>query len=429
MPIGLLGLTNEKNRISLNNFHNKLKKVNMKIKVLFWAAAFYLGFFLLPNLYNSREENAFSDTIRLREAQNEYHIDEIEDSVVIVPGEFYKRGKLVKSLLGSNYRNLWQQEVKVPVLDMKTIKGGLAPEEFSGGEQTIGIEAEDSLGRVWSIRSVNKDQAQALSGLFQRSILRPMFRDQASSLNPYGSLVASNLAEAIDIHHANPQLYFFPYTPGFGKFNERMAGRLVTLGEEVDEGWSGQPEFDDAASILDTDDMWDRLDSISIPIDTTLYAKSRLFDMLISDWDRHEGNWKWILTEEGENALIEPVPVDRDMALYNFGEGVINKSVSLFLKKFQSFEPEYGSIKGLMHQSKAIDLAILGGMEKEEFIKQAELIQEQLDDQIIEAAFNNYPPDVYALLGQEHISILKQRLEKLPEVAEEFYELIQKEQE
>ena len=399
----------------------------MKIKVLFWAAAFYLGFFLLPNLFNTREEKAFSDTIRLREAQNDYHIEEIEDSVAIVPGKFYKRGKFVKSILGSNYRELWQQEVNVPVLDMRTIHGGLSPEEFSGGQQTIGIEAEDSLGRVWSIRSVNKDQAQALPGFLQRTILRPMFRDQSSSLNPYGSLVVSDLAEAIDIHHPNPQLYFFPYTPGFGKFNERMAGRLVTLVEEVDEGWSGESKFGNAASILDTDEMWQKVDSLNIPIDTTLYARSRLFDMLISDWDRHEGNWKWALNEKGENPVIEPIPVDRDMALYKFGDGVLNKSVLLFLKKFQSFEPEYGSIKGLMFQSEDIDVAILGGIEKEELIKQAEFIQEQLDDETIEAAFENYPSVVYSSLGQEHINILKQRLEKLPKVAAEFYELIQKE--
>jgi len=28
-------------------------------------------------------------------------------------------------------------------------------------------------------------------------------------------------------------------------------------------------------------------------VDQYQYLKSRLFDMLISDWDRHEDNWRW----------------------------------------------------------------------------------------------------------------------------------------
>lgn len=395
-------------------------------KIIISAALLLVGFFILPNIFNKRETMAFSDEIRLSEAKENYSYKTVSDSVEIVPGKFYKRGKFIEWLLGSTYRELWQKEITVPVLDLSEVHGGLTPVEFSGGQQTIGIEAEDNQGRVWSMRSINKDQAKALPGFWQASLLRPLFRDQASSLNPYGALVVPPLAEAIGIYHSNPQLYFFPYNPEYGKYNDRMAGRVFILEEEPDEGWAGSPRFGSPKEILDTDDMLIKLKSGEISIDTLLYARSRLFDMLISDWDRHEGNWKWALSTDGDQPVIEPIPVDRDMAFYNFGDGIINDAALTFIEKFQSFTPEFGSIKGLMHQSEEMDLMILGQLPKEELVKQAEYIQQQLNDEIITEAFKNYPPNVYSFIGQEHERIFKERLEKLPEAAERFYELIQK---
>lgn len=273
----------------------------------------------------------------------------LSDSVEIVPGPFYNRGKFIEFLLGSGNRELWQQNIKTPILDLKNIHGGLSPLEFSGGQQTIGIEARDSIGRIWSLRSVNKDQSKVLSGFWQMSVLRPLFRDQASALNPYASLVVGQLAEAAEIHHTNPKLFLFPYDTTFGKFNTRMAGRLVIMEEEVDEGWSHHPEFGNADSILDTKDMWKVAEFQNVPIDSLFYLRSRLFDMLISDWDRHEGNWKWALHKNADQSILEPIPIDRDMAFYNFGKGVLNQLTLVFFEKFQSFEPDYKNIKGLMH--------------------------------------------------------------------------------
>ncbi|HET7361722.1 MAG TPA: hypothetical protein VFI78_07310, partial [Salinimicrobium sp.] len=65
---------------------------------------FVVGFFILPNVFNKRERIAFSNEIRLKEAKKEYNIKMVSDSVLIVPGPFYKRKELVESLLGSTYR-------------------------------------------------------------------------------------------------------------------------------------------------------------------------------------------------------------------------------------------------------------------------------------------------------------------------------------
>ena len=381
---------------------------------------FLLGFLVLPNVFNSRERKAFSDDVRLDEARARYHVDRVGDSVEVVPGEFYRRGWIIQGLLGSAYRDLWQQKIKVPVI--KLSETGLSPVEFSGGMQTIGIRARDTAGGLWSVRSVNKDQSAALPAFLRPTILRPMFRDQACSLNPYGSLAVAKLAPAIEIHHGNPQLYFVPYDPSLGKYNSRMAGRLVTLMKYVDEGEGVKK---DSLSVLETEDMLHLLNKKEASIDTSLYLRSRLFDMLISDWDRHEGNWKWLLRKQDNKAVIEPLPVDRDMAFYRFGDGVVNWIALAFVNTFQSFTPDYNNVSGLVEQAEHLDNRILRHMQKEEFAKQAAFIQQRLNDELISNAFKAYPASAYRLVGQEHEQTLKERLKRLPEVAEQYYELIQ----
>lgn len=379
---------------------------------------------ILPNLFNQKERQNFSDEIRVEEASKNFQIDQLGDSISLVPGQFYQRSQFHEWLLGKAYRKVWQLEVKVPVLDLEQFQGGLEPLEFSGNQQTIGIEAKDPKDRVWSIRSINKDQSKALPSFLRPTILRPMFRDQASALNPYGALAVPVLAEAAGLHHTNPRLFFFPYNEKYGDYNHRMAGRLVLIEEEADETWANSPNFRHPQEIMDTEDMMEMAKSKKIPVDTLLYARSRLFDILISDWDRHEGNWEWALVQNDHRQEFEPVPVDRDMAFYNFSNGILNQVVLLFNEKFQSFSPDFKNIEGLMYQSKTLDQSILSKIEMEDLIREAEVLQKQLTEETINKAFRKYPPEVYNAIGKEHEEILKERLNKLPEVAKKLYTLI-----
>ena len=390
------------------------------------AALFLIAFFLLPNIFNQEEQEAFGEEERLKEAKFSYPVREVGDSSTIVPGPYFKKSDLHQRVFGKLYREVWNIPVTVPVLRLQQPGRFYDTLEFSGSQQTIGIDVKDADGRVWSIRSVNKDQSNALPGILQPSILRPMIRDQAAALNPYGALVVPVLAEAISIHHTNPTLYLFPYNPKLGRYNDRMAGRLVIMEEEADNSWKGTPEFDNALQLMDTEEMLEAVRNKRIPVDTTLYARSRLFDILISDWDRHEGNWEWALVEKDGNSLFQPVPVDRDMAFYNYTDGGFTQLVLLLNNKFQSFTPDYKDMGGLMHQSENLDKLILQNLSQEEMEQQAKYIQNQFTDEVIHQAFSNYPEEVYKVTGKTHEQIFKERLQKLPEAGRTFHQLINK---
>lgn len=393
---------------------------------LLLALVFLIVFFLFPNIFNQDEREAFGEEERLEEARTSYPVEGADDSASIVPGPYFETGKLHRTVFGELSRKLWRVPVKAPILRLNGEGAEYDTIKFSGSQQTIGIDVEDADQRVWSIRSVNKDQAKALPGILQLSILRPMIRDQAAALNPYGALVVPVLAEAINVHHTNPGLYIFPYDESLNRYNNRMAGRLVLMEEEADESWNKEPEFRQALQLMDTEDMLDTARTADIPIDTMLYARSRLLDMLISDWDRHEGNWEWALIKEQGKPLFQPVPVDRDMAFYNYKDGAFTQGVLLVNNKFQSFTPEFADISGLMHQSEELDSSILQNLSQEKMVEQAVYIQNQLTTEVIHKAFMQYPPEVYKVTGPEHEQILQQRLQKLPEAARQFYQLLQK---
>ena len=378
----------------------------------------------IPNIFNQREKEFFSDENRINKAK-QLGEDRTSDTVTIVPGAYYKQNKLHEWFLGKSYRHIWQVPVKVPVLYLSQYKGGLDTVKFSGSQQTIGIDVVDQMGRRWAIRSINKDQSKALSPLLQTTFLRPLFRDQAAALNPYGALVVPVLAKAIGVHHTNPKIFYFPYNQNNGTFNQRMAGRLVLMEEEADETWAGSPNFNFAIDLMDTDDMQESAKKNNIPVDTLLFARSRILDMLISDWDRHEGNWEWALVEKNGKQVFQPVPVDRDMAFYKFNEGMVNKFVLKLNNKFQSYRPQFDEVEGLAVQAEKLDKAILKTLTKEELLQQVEFIQQQLSDEVIRNAFLKYPPEVYQIMGKKHEEVLKKRLEVLPEAIEKFYRHLQ----
>jgi hypothetical protein len=390
---------------------------------MYWIGGILVVVFVLPNTTNFKERRAFSDKRRLEMAMSMYHVDKVQDSVTVKAGAYYHRGKFSSLFLGQKQRKLWTTPVEVRVFRYDEMKGGVKPTEFGGGQQTISIKLEDSQERTWALRSVNKDQKSVLPGVLRITFMRFLTRDQLAAANPYGQLVLPVLANAVGIHHTTPELVFVPYEDKHKEFNARMAGRLAYIEENLNSSWKNRQRFGSAKDIVNTDEMREMQQKEPIPIDTMLYLKTRLFDMLISDWDRHSGNWEWALTTENGQKIFEPIPKDRDNAFYQFDEGLLSHFTLIFTSKLQSYRKNFGKVSGLMHQSRDLDFEILSGVDRKDFSIAAEQIQKTLTDEVITKAFSQYPPEIRNLVAAEHAEILNARLRQLPEVALRFYEL------
>lgn len=352
-----------------------------------------------------------------------------EDSVEVAAGKQYKKNPLHNFIFGKHYRDLWAEKVKLPVFDLNTVKGGLKPVKVGGSQQTVSIHLLDSAGRRYVLRGVDKDQSKALEQPLRNTVLSRLFIDQTSALNPYAAMVVDELAEAAEIYHTNPQYYYVPEQEGFEDY-DGVVGKIALLEEKPNSSWASEDVFNNPEDIIETDDMAKELyENPNAFVDEKLFLKSRLFDFIINDWDRHGNQWEWLKFHNGDSIFYQPVPRDRDMAFYIFDDGVLPFLVSRWwgVPKFQTFHRYYEYIPGLISNSEELDNLILEGLPWESWDKTICELQEDLSDEKIEKTISGWPENIYKHRGKETIRNLKERRDRLTDAAWQFYNLVNEE--
>lgn len=392
-------------------------------RILLFTGIFLLvGFFILPNLFNAREQAAFSAEKRLKRVYEEFPDAASRDSVTVNVTSFYNRGAFIRYLFGTEYRTIWSEPVTFPVwkLDMNGQQFSLG--DAGGGEQTISLDVTDQDGYTYTLRSVNKDQSRALPAWLRYTLARPVFRDQASSLNPYAAPVIARLADKAGIPHTNPVLYFIPLLENAGQEkNELLAGRVMLMEEEPDQFWNFSPQFGTSSRLMDTDDMLEQRAAGNFWVDSLLFARCRIFDVVIGDWDRHEGQWAWAC--DTISGGCKPLPVDRDMAFYDFREGIIDKIALKLVPKFQSFDSSFSNIPGYVMNGAELQRNLLGQLNESQWRQAAASLQDSLDGRAMSEAFRQYPDNIYDIYGKHHQAILRYRLDRADSIARILYRL------
>lgn len=357
-----------------------------------------------------------------------YTVDYRDSIIKIAAGPQYKRGNFHEIIYGVHHREIWSLPVKMNVFDIGTDKGGFKVVKRGGNMQTLNLRLQNTEGKRYVLRTVDKDQSKALPYFLQNKVLVFIIRDQTSALNPYGALVVPKLAEAVDVLHTNPELVFIPYDKRFNEFADEFEGRVALLEEYPDKSWINSETFKHAENIVSTTNVLaGRFSSQKVKIDEKAFAKARLLDLLINDWDRHVGQWEWAEYKEGDKSIYRPIPRDRDMTFYNFNTGLLPKMVLAFNPKFQTFDYEYKNIKGLVKNARYIDRTIINSITQEEFIAIANDMKTALTDAVITDAVKEWPEEVFEVLGAETISKLKVRRNQLDKIAKDYYEILFKE--
>ncbi|MBX9850501.1 MAG: hypothetical protein K2X86_01950 [Cytophagaceae bacterium] len=343
--------------------------------------------------------------------------------ITVASGQHYKKNSLHKIIYGEHYRDLWALPVEMKVFNIAEEKGGLKILKRGGNMQTLSLRLEGKDGKKYVLRTIDKDQSKALPPKLKNRVLVYIIKDQTAALNPYGALIIPYLANAAGILHTHPELYFIPYDTRLGEYADLFEGRVAILEEFPDESWA--KELGNAEDIINTEDLLaKRFASYNTVIDQKAFLKARLFDLWINDWDRHTDQWRWAQYTEGENKIYKPIPRDRDMAFYKFDTGLLPSLIVTINPKFQTFDYNYGKIKGLIKNARYIDRLVLNGMTEQQFLEIANELEKDLTDSIITHSVNQYPAEVFKKMGYETICKLKIRRNKLDYAAREYYRLL-----
>lgn len=349
------------------------------------------------------------------------------DSVkVVAANPNYRAGAFKRFWLGEHYRQEWRTPIRVPYLDLGTELGGLEPYQKGGGKQTKSLRVRNPDGKTYVLRSINKDPAAVLPELLRETAARDVLQDQISAQHPYAALAVERLAEAADILHTGARLFWVPDDPRLGQYRDDFRNTLVTLEEDARDNHDDNADLGYARNLVGTDKVLEKRQKDNDNfVNEDAFARSRLFDMLIGDWDRHEGQWRWAERKTKKGAEYTAVPKDRDIAFFK-GDGFLPWLVrrKWAVRNFQSFQAGYDDYVGLNLTALNNDRHFTASVTREQWLRHANELKAALTDQVIDSALRRWPAEIYQLHGPEIGAKLRARRDALPDLAAAYYDVL-----
>ncbi|OKL41058.1 metallophosphoesterase [Pontibacter flavimaris] len=350
-----------------------------------------------------------------------------DSTITLAANPNYRSGGLRRKLLGQHYREEWATPVEVPLLDMKNEQGGLTPYQKGGGKQTAALKVRTPEATEYSLRTVDKDPTMSLPPYLRETAARTLLQDQISAQHPYGALIIPPLADAAGVYHTNPELVYIPNTPYLRQYQDEFSNTLAYLEEDADENHEKTASLGYAKNLVGTDKVLDELmEDNDHEVDQREYVRARLFDMLIGDWDRHEGQWRWVEEDKPDKGnLYTPVPEDRDQAFFK-ADGVLPWLVTRKwgIRNIQNFGYDMEDVVGLNLSGITLDRTLTSKVTREEWLQIAEDIRRSITDEVIERAVQEWPESIRELSAPEITAKLKARREQLPKAAAEYYDFL-----
>ncbi len=341
-----------------------------------------------------------------------------KDSAVISASDKYKNETNVKnSVLGKNYRQEWNTPVTFKVFNLRKEKGGFKITGIGGGKQTKSLKLEDSKGKEWTLRTIDKDPEKAVPENLRGTIGQAIVVDVISASSPYAPLTIPVLAEAVGVPAAKPQFFFVPDDPAFGYYRPLFANTVCMLEER-------QPTPDETDT-KSTNSIINKLfEDNDHHIDQPAVLKARMLDMLIGDFDRHADQWRWGTKDTGKGKVYYPVPKDRDQAFFN-SNGLLLRYLSNNAMPFlQGFKKEIKDIKGLNFVAKDFDRTFMNELSKTQWQNIADSFTYKMTDDVIKRAASKYPREIKVLDSSFTVKKLISRRKDLAKNVMKYYNFL-----
>jgi len=338
----------------------------------------------------------------------------------------FEKGKFGRGLWGAHYRDVYKESITVPSIDLSKFRGGMTPVKRGGGYQTNSLRIIDPDGQQFVMRSLDKDESRIVPYPFNESFVVDIFKDNFSAAHPMAAITLADMADAAGVYHTNPQIVYLAKQPALGAYNDLFGGGLYLLEERPAKDWSNLASFGNSKKIVSTYDVLENLtEKHGHKIDQAATIRSRLFDILIGDWDRHDDQWRWASFKEDGRTIYRPIPRDRDQ-VYSKYDGTLFSILRYtipFLKQLRKYDPKIppNKIQWVNYHSRHFDRTFMTEGSWEDWEAAANHIKNNVTDEIIEAAIKKWPPNVYAIDGEETIKVLKQRRDDMLIYAKGLY--------
>ncbi|HTJ11442.1 MAG TPA: BamA/TamA family outer membrane protein [Dinghuibacter sp.] len=339
-----------------------------------------------------------------------------QDSLLIqANASFDKVGHFHRWLLGENYRKEWSAPTNLPVIRLSEIHGGLIVLQPGGGHQTHSLRLRDKTGKEWVLRSVNKYPEILLPETLRQTFAKDVVTDAMSAQHPYSALSVPVLAEAAGVPHAHPIIGWVAPDTALGEYAPSFA-RTVCLLEEREPTGPSDNSFK-LYKELDRDN--------DNTVDTVLFLRARLLDLLIGDWDRHEDQWRWTPEPSGKGVRYQAVPRDRDQAFHMIDGVIPHIATAPWIVPFlHDFNGRIKKIDAFFTESNAMNKRLLSGFDYDRWMAVTYAFTAVMTDSVLGAAIRDLPLSSYKIDHDRLLALLKERRQNLPAAMAAYYRFL-----
>lgn len=346
-----------------------------------------------------------------------------QDTLVPASTRYAKPNFLRRIFIGKNYRDIWSAPVTVRIFRLKGDPRGRIVRKLGGGQQTKSLQMIDRDSTEWVLRTIDKtvDKAMEAEGI-KSGFIKNVTQDMISAAQPYGALTVPPMAKALGVLTADPVLVFVPADAGIGEHQDLFTGQLCLLEKR-------EPVLLPTDDVEETDTMLRDLKAgtMKIRFDAPMLLQARLLDMLLGDWDRHGGQWKWgyrdIAANGGsaDSTYIYPIPVDHDQAFFHSTGALVPLVRPFTMKHLVGYDDDKLKLRGLNRKEWDFDKTLLGGLSEAEWRMGIKTFQGKLTNNVLVAAVRRMPPEIYEMEGEQLLQQLQTRRDEMGEAVMKYY--------
>ncbi len=340
------------------------------------------------------------------------------------------------SLWGEHYRPLYSRKFEFPVLYLDTVASQLEVLGAGGGHQSRSLGFKDAQDHEYTMRAIRKSALQFLQTTvvtthyveeyLENTIAERYVQDFYTTAFPYGTFPAGEFMDELGIFHPNSNLYYVPKQEALGVYNEEYGDELYMFEAHVGGENKDLEIFGNADDILNSADLFIEMkETKDVYVDEDMFIRARLLDMLLGDWDRHEGQYEWaeLEDEDGKKRYL-PIAKDRDQ-VFPKTDGFALSMLRLAFPPFRAMEEYSDEVKKPKWFNVAgypLDKAFIRNAEWEDWKVQVEYIQNKLSDDVIEEGFAVLPQGIQKDEYVDDIkATMKARRGNLEKIARDYY--------
>lgn len=362
-----------------------------------------------------------------------------QDSVPVKPGATVKRaiysekmkvhGDFYNKLWGMHYRPLYYKPVSVRAASLQSLFGGLSIEQQI--PKMHGLVLNDEGENLYFLRPLGGSTSFMESGFFRHIYHPEDFKDtylgdfisEAYTIaHPYAFIASGQMADKLGLLSFNPDVVYISETAECDTIADgsSLKNKMVAIAEI--------PGIDKYKYVSSTEKLVDTLHlSHAYTLNQEKYIRTRLFDMLIGDWNKIPESWNWLGVERNDSIIYEPVVVDRSYGFTKvegkFFKPLLNMLGVSFITNYE------GQVKNVMNMNQlgyALDIALTHSTDEALWVSEAKYIQDIITDAVIENAFSRLPSEMQDSNIDEIKKKLKERRNSLIKTAQDYYRILQR---